>query len=128
MKITGGTFNTYWSTLKRAGYLDESGGDCGITEAGLERAGVTPSQTPRTSDEMIVMWSSKLKRGARDMLAILAEIYPNSFSREVLAEQLAMAPSGGTFNTYLSTLSRNGLIEKVDGSAVRAHPNLFIEA
>jgi hypothetical protein len=37
-----------------------------------------------------------------------------------------MVASGGTFNTYLSTLARNGLVEKVDGSDVRAHPNLFI--
>lgn len=128
MKITGGTFNTYWSTLKRAGYLDEQGGDVGITGEGLERAGVVPSTTPRSTEEMIALWGSKLKRGAREMLNVLVEIYPNSFSREVLGEQLDMAASGGTFNTYLSTLTRNGLVEKVDGSDVRAHPNLFIGA
>lgn len=123
MKITGGTFNTYWSTLKRAGYVDESGGDAGITELGLDRAGVVAG-APRTKDEMLAMWSSKLKRGARDMLAILAEYNGETISRQTLADMLDMTASGGTFNTYLSTLRRNGLIT-VDGISVGLNRDFF---
>src|SRR6185503_16612643 len=84
MKISGGTFQTYWSTLKRAGYLDESGGDVGVTELGLLTAGVSPS-SPRTTEEMVAMWASKLKRGAREMLEQLVARYPDSEDREDLA-------------------------------------------
>jgi hypothetical protein len=126
MKITGGTFNTYWSVLKRAGYLDENGGDVGVTEQGLDRAGVAPS-SPRTTEEMVAMWSSKLKRGAREMLAVLVECHPDGLPREALADRLAMVATGGTFNTYLSTLRRNNLIT-AHGGMVYASDDLFIGA
>src|SRR5581483_9208239 len=38
-KITGGTFQTYWSILRRAGYVEEASGECWITETGLDRVG-----------------------------------------------------------------------------------------
>jgi hypothetical protein len=66
-KITGGTFQTYWSVLKRAGYVQETNGEILVTQAGLDRAGVVPEQ-PATTDELVAMWGSRLKRGARDML------------------------------------------------------------
>ena len=45
-------------------------------------------------------------------------------SREGLASRVGMEVSGGTFQTYLGTLTRNGLAEK-NGGTVRASETLF---
>ena len=116
MKKTGGTFLTYLSTLKRAGYVVEADGFVTITDAGFGVAGEdSRTGTPMTGDEVRDMWRSKLKAGARAMLDVLIETYPNGVPRHELASRIEMAPTGGTFLTYLSTLRRNGLADVSDG-------------
>ena len=125
-KITGGTFQTYWSTLKRAGYVDEAGGECWITDAGLAYVGHVPRE-PMTTEELLDQWRDALKAGARQMLDVLVAYYDAPLTKDQLAEHVNMTVSGGTFQTYLSTLRRNGLVE-VNGNEVRASDTLFIGA
>ena len=47
-------------------------------------------------------------------------------TKEELGERLVMVSTGGTFNTYLGELRRNGLIETDDGM-LRATKELFPE-
>lgn len=124
-KITGGTFGTYWSTLKRHGLVEETSTDVAITQAGLDYVGGQVS-APLTPEETLEQWRSVLKAGARAMLDHLVSRYPDTVAREDLAAHVAMAPTGGTFGTYLSTLRRNGLID-VDGSQLRASSSLISE-
>lgn len=124
LKVTGGTWSTYWGNVKRAGLIVEQGNEVAITDAGLEYAGITEPD-PMTADEILAMWRSKLKKGARAMLDVLVESYPSWVGRQQLADSVSMEVSGGTFSTYLGTLRRNGLIE-VEGSEVRASEVLFI--
>jgi hypothetical protein len=126
LKVTGGTFTSYWSTLKTAGLIEELGGEVGITDAGLAAAGVEVPE-PMGTDEVLDMWRGALKRGAREMLDALVEVYPDTLSREKLAEVSGIAAGGGTFGSYLSSLRRNGLVE-VDGRSVRASPTLFLSS
>lgn len=108
MKRTGGTWGTYVSRLRTAGYIDQRDGYYGVTDAGMRVAG--PVERPR---DPIAMWKSALGGGAAKMLdAIIAA---ESITRERLAEALNMTASGGTFGTYLSRLRSNGLIEISDG-------------
>jgi hypothetical protein len=123
--ITGGTFQTYMSTLRRAGFVDESGGNIGITDAGLDYIGVAPA-APASTEELLAMWRSALRAGARAILDKLVEVYPDGIDRETLAEQVEMTASGGTFQTYVSTLKRNGLAV-VNGSTVTASDALFLD-
>lgn len=123
-RITGGTFTTYWSTLRRAGYIEEVGGEVRVTDAGLAAAG-TVASTPATTDEMLELWRGVLKAGARAMLDVLVASYPEGMTRAELAERTDMTATGGTFTTYLSTLRRNGLTT-VEGEQVRASDTLFI--
>jgi uncharacterized protein len=125
-KITGGTFTTYWGTLKREGLIEEDGRDAGVTATGLALAGVDGGP-PMSTDEIREMWRSKLKLGARNMLDVVVDAYPNAVAREELADRLAMAVRGGTFTTYLGTLKRNGLV-LVEPEGVQAHPDLFVGA
>jgi uncharacterized protein len=123
-KITGGTFSTYWGQIKRAGLIEESDGLIGASVAGVDFAGVTP-EAPTSTAEILDMWRSKLKRGAREILDVLVEAYPHPLSKETLAVEVGMEPTGGTFGTYIGTLRRNGLIES-DSGKLRASDSLFI--
>lgn len=123
-KVTGGTFTTYWGQLKRAGLVDESGGDIGITPAGLAYIGAVPAD-PLSTEEILQQWRSALKAGARAMLDALVEVYPAGFTRDELADRVGMTATGGTFNTYLGTLRRNGLID-VASADLTASDALFL--
>ena len=60
------------------------------------------------------------------MLRTIAERYPDPMEKEELGDITGFTICGGTFNTYLSELRRNGLIE-VNGEEVRATKELFLE-
>ena len=53
----------------------------------------------------------KFRAGVGKILQLLYESHPNSMSKEEIGYSTGFEPSGGTFNTYLSELRRNGLIE-----------------
>lgn len=125
-KVTGGTFGTYLSTLKRTGYLVETAGRCEITDAGFARSGVG-AEAPMSTEDVVDLWRSKLKAGARRMLDAVIDVHPSGIDRDALADQLDMAADGGTFGTYLSTLRRNGLVENRNG-VIHATDALFMGA
>ncbi len=123
---SGGTFNTYFGVLKRAGFIVEQGGEVSITDAGLAYLGADVPPAPSTTAELQAMWRSRLRAGEARMLDVLVANYPNWVTRRQLGELSGFAESGGTFSTYLGVLRRNGLAE-VDGEHVRASPTLFID-
>ncbi len=123
-KVSGGTFQSYWSSLKRAGLIEEVGGQVKVTSTGLATAGV-PVATPATTEELLEVWRQALKAGARTMLDLLVEAYPEGITRDELGERAGYSVSGGTFQSYLSALRRNGLVE-VDGDLVTASATLFL--
>ncbi len=124
-KVGGGAFQAYWSALKRAGFIEEEGKEVSVTKAGLLEAGVTPAN-PITTQELLDVWRGSLKPAASTMLDLLVEIFPDSLTRDQLAERVNMVSSGGAFQTYVGTLRRNGLID-FDGTYYRASASLFIE-
>jgi hypothetical protein len=121
MKKTGGTFQSYISSLRVAGYVVTEREDVVITETGFRESGVDPDAEPLTAEEVRAMWATKLKAGARRILDVLIEAYPNGVTKESIAQAVEMEPSGGTFQSYLSTLRVNGLAEGSDGT-MRATP------
>jgi len=121
----GGTFGTYLGVLKRQGLIEEDGGLVGITEEGLAYLGADAPATPTSTEEMLGIWRRALRRGEREMLEVLVEAYPESVTREELADRTGFTVSGGTFGTYLGVLRRNGLAD-VSGNEVRASDTLFL--
>src|SRR4051812_19327979 len=59
---------------------------------------------PQTTEELLAQWRSALKAGARQMLDLLVDAYPDGLSRAELAERSGYEITGGTFGTYLGTL------------------------
>ncbi len=70
------------------------------------------------------MWASKFRAGAGKLLRAICDKYPDTISKEDLGYETEFEPSGGTFNTYLSELRRNGLI-KIEGGQVIASSEFF---
>lgn len=123
---SGGTFNTYLSVLKRHGLVSEGpDGLLEITPAGFAYLGSDAPPAPSDPAEVLEMWRAALRAGERRMLDELVSVYPGWLTREELGARTGIAPTGGTFGTYLSTLRRNGLVD-VDGERVRASATLFM--
>lgn len=122
---SGGTFTTYFGTLKRHGLITvQSPREVMITSAGLSYLGLEAPPSPLTSEDRINMWMEALRLGERKMLTALIDVYPRELSRPDLGSRVGMTATGGTFGTYLGTLKRNGLIE-VKADRVRASADLF---
>lgn len=112
LKTSGGTWSTYLSDIRRAGYLDETGGGYTLTDAGFDYLGGRPE--PLSPRELQDHYRAVLRRGAATMLDALINAYPDSLSREELGAAADIATTGGTFSTYLSDLTRNGLARKTE--------------
>lgn len=57
-----------------------------------------------------------LRLGAMKILGWLAGVYPKSLTKQRLATLSGFSRKGGTFNTYLSELKRNGWIKSIHNS------------
>lgn len=126
LKVTGGTFNTYFSVLRSSDLITMDGPLVVLTDRGRTEVGVPDSAEPISSDEIRDQWMAVLKAGARTMLGIVLNQWPEPIARTDLAAAAQLEPSGGTFNTYLSTLRSNGLVQ-VHGSLVLASDVFFLD-
>lgn len=117
-----GTFDSYVSALRVGGFVVEHSDGFGLTFDGKKLAG-TPPRTP-TVDEVVAMWKRRLKAGACRMLDVVLA-HRAGVDRETLAQRAALTVSG-TFDSYLSSLHSNNLVEKAqNGRIIRPHPSLF---
>lgn len=113
----GGTFQTYLGELKRAGLVIEENGAVGATQLAVELLG-DDSEPPRTHADLMAMWREALRAGNYRILEAVVEAGPDGLTREQLAEAAEMTASGGTFQTYLGILRRNGLVEVHGGRVI----------
>lgn len=113
--VTGGTFGTYVSQLKARGYISKDGDSYYSTAEGRTWFKLTGAVAPttRTPADMLGLWNSQLKAGARRMLKAILD--GKGMSRSSLGEVLGMEITGGTFQTYLSILRRLHLVEERSG-------------
>jgi hypothetical protein len=124
LKVTGGTFGTYFGDLRRAGLIEQDGDFVTLTGAGFTYTGTSPD-LPVTAEELRETWRGSLRAGARKMLDLLIERYPEAITRSELAAMADLKQSGGTFGTYLGDLRRNGLAEEA-GDGIRAAEVFFL--
>jgi hypothetical protein len=126
MKKSSGTWQTYLSRLRVAGYLDETEGDglLGVSPAGLAALGRTVERPVPGS--VIQQWREALGSGPRKVFEVTVNIYPKGIRREDLAERVGMATSG-TFQNYVSKLRTSGLIE-VRNREIFASSILYFDA
>lgn len=122
----GGTFSDYLSAIRSNGLIDEANGTIALTDVGQALVAGDLGTGAPTPEQLLEMWGRKLKAGARRMLAVLYEVYPDGVSRPELAERAEISAAGGTFSDYLSSLRRNGLLDETQPGVVRAGAALFL--
>ena len=110
LKTSGGTWSTYLSDIRRAGLLDETPAGYTLTDVGFDYLGGRPD--PLGPRELQDHYRAVLRRGAATMLDALIDAYPRSLTKEELGAAAEITTTGGTFSTYLSDLTRNGLARK----------------
>lgn len=115
---SGGTFNTYISELKRNGWIIGND-DLSITDEGSEQT--EPEAIP-SGEELLNLWKSKFREGAAKILQFVFEKVETN--KTEVGSATGFEPSGGTFNTYISELRRNGLI-CVDGDQISISQEFF---
>jgi hypothetical protein len=126
MSTRSGTFANYLGALRTNGFVVDRGKRLAITDAGDEFIGPV-DVVPPTTNELLAVWSGKLKKGAREMLQILVDAYPNAVLRDQLGELAGISPRSGTFANYLGSLRSNGLVDDRD-DGIAAGAALFIGA
>ena len=121
-----GTYTTYRGDLFRNGYVERRGDDLFATQVGLDYFGGSVPDAPSTTEEVVALWSPKLRDGARRMLDRLIAHGGEFITKEQLFEESALAKSG-TATTYLGDLKRAQLaVVGRDGVAAN-RDTLFLE-
>lgn len=123
LKRSGGTWSTYRSRLKTAALIEADGNLWRATTLGVAAASETPLAA-ETTEERVAMWKRAVGAAGR-LLDVLVDHYPAAMTKHELAEACGLTATAGTFSTYLSRLSGNGLVEK-DGDQIRASDDLFV--
>jgi len=118
--VKGGTFNTYISELKRNGWI-EGNNEFYITQEGLNNS--YPEKIP-SGEELLILWKKKFREGCGKILQFIYESYPNTLTMEDIGINTGFESSGGTFNTYISELKRNGLII-IEGNNIKISGEFF---
>lgn len=118
IKVTGTTFSTYKSQLRRGGYIEINGPDWSLTPAGDALA--TANEVPEDNESLLDFWQPKLPHGAYRLLEhIVRKIGAGkSVERERWGSAILKSdgepinPDGTTLSTYISRLVTNGLVKK----------------
>jgi hypothetical protein len=124
LSSSSGTFDTYMSRARAAGWVRSDGDRVYITDAGLEALGsFDPLPTGR---DLLNHWLSHFgNSGVARILTALANAYPQELSKEQIGDSAGLSPASGTFDTYMSRLRSLELIQRGAGATTKASDELF---
>lgn len=105
----GGGFNNPLSALRSGGYV-ERGEPIAVTQAGLDALG--DFDPLPTGQALIDHWMGQLSGPERKILQPLIDAWPNTLSKEALADVAGYTPVGGGFNNPLSRLRTLELVTR----------------
>jgi len=121
--LTSGAFGQAISLLKQKGYVLQEGIILKPTDAGIKVLGPY-EPLPTDHDEIIRTWRGKLGEQPDNILTVLAKAYPQSLSRQEIADETKYSVKSGSFGQGISTLLKMSLIES-DGQKLKASKNLW---
>ncbi|MGB5105566.1 MAG: hypothetical protein WBP42_02520 [Candidatus Zixiibacteriota bacterium] len=121
--VGGGAFNNILSRLNTTGLISRVGG--GLIElSNVGRGQASPSD--HISGNVLESWYAKIGNSKAKMLRTLVTCYPESLTKQELADRIGEAAGGGAFNNKCSALKTLGLIEYPAQGRVKASDLLFI--
>lgn len=116
-----GTFDTYLSRARQAGWIRNAGERMVLTDLGLRELG--DYEPLPTGEQLIAYWMGKVGGGAARILRACCDAYPHGLTREQLGNAAGLSHTSGTFDTYLSRLRALELIE--GRGEIKASEELF---
>lgn len=122
LKARGGSFNTARKALRDGGYIVEEADGIGASELGFATAGGAQPK-PSNPVELLTWWREVLPATPGRMLDQLHRQGGKWVSKDRLAVFLGAQPRGGSWNTAISTLRLNQLVE-IKGDQMRIAPEL----
>jgi hypothetical protein len=121
---SGGYFNNL-GALRSAGLIEyPSGGMVQLTDPGRQAAQQTE---PLTVEEMQESLCRKVGLSKAAIIRALIDIYPESITKDELAEKIGVSPTSGGYFNNLGALRTLGVIDYPTPGAVAALPVLFLE-
>lgn len=120
----GTTYMTYLNRLKRRKYIYEDSHGIGLSHEGMAVAD-EPTKVAATAQDVREIWSQRLVAGEREILDLVMK-HPG-VSREAIAHDMAINPTGTTLATYVNRMKRVGLIVERD-KALYPSEDLFVGA
>lgn len=121
-KHSGGGFNNALGALNSAGYIAKQNDYCRLLGEGLDALG--PYDPLPTGTALQEYWLRKLGKCERLVLEQVIAAYPNSVTKETVAEATGYTAGGGGFNNAIGWLRTVGLIEG-GKDALKASATLF---
>lgn len=119
------TFRNHLSTLRTAGLVVEVGTDeVGLSSDGEKEVAAEIASAPRSQDEVLQMWRSRLEAGPLAMFDALVGVYPDFMTRSSLGAMTRYPSDKSTFRNHLSRLRTLGLLEERDDE-VKASDALY---
>lgn len=122
---SGGAWNNNRSRLNVLGFVNLSGGTMQLTELGREQAEL--SDRPLTRDDLQRAWLNLFSASVQKLLGEVINVYPQSISKEELAEATGYTVGGGAFNNNLSRLRSTRAVVNDGPGRVRASELVFPE-
>lgn len=119
--VNSGGFNNSLAKLRSTGMIAGSGDSLKIQAQGVEMLGAF-DRLPLGA-ELLNHWLNRLPKCERMILDVLSQIYPNSLSKDGLADKCGYSANSGGFNNALSRLRTLELITR--GAEIKASENLF---
>ena len=120
--VSSGHIDTTLSAMRKKGWIEGPGSAIQIMSDGLTALG-TFDPLP-TGKDLQRYWYGRLNKSGRAFLEIIVEQYPNTITRNAVAEAAGYEISSGHVDTTLSHLRSLGVICG-PGSAIKASDDLF---
>lgn len=127
VRPTSGSYANNLGSLRSRGLIDYPAGNMvALTESGLQAVDVPAS--PPSDEEMQQHWFAIMSGPQQRIMEVLIERYPQSITKEELAEIVSVSPTSGSFANNLGSLRTMGALDyPIKGSAA-ASKNLFVES
>lgn len=119
-----GTYSAYKTDLRSGGFIEERGGLLYATQTGVEYIG-HDIQAPKTMQDVLDIWTPKLRLGARRMLEVLVAHKGEWISDGELREEAELANSG-TYSAYKTDLKTARLAVVRPGEIAANKETLFL--
>lgn len=119
------TFDTAMAALSKFRWVTSSRGMFELTARGLALVGGGALQ-PKSAAEVRETWRRALKEYPRGLFDALVAAHPGGLTRTELAEKAKVSQTSSTFDTAVSLLKKNELVED-EGGVLRASATLFVE-